>query len=223
MDIVGKSNDFVLVNKPAGMPSQPDPSGAQDAMTETSELLRALGEPSELWLVHRLDRVVGGLMMFARNKKAAAYMSELFSTEKVEKEYVAAVEGVPPEGLYSDNIYKDSKSGKACVTIEPLPKTKPARLTVRVLDTRDVSGKVYSLILVSLHTGRFHQIRAQLSSRGYPIVGDGKYGSSDSKAKMPALFSRKLVTNQTLQRLRVSLLPDIKEYPWSLFGGYDTI
>jgi len=205
------------------MPVQPDPTADKDALTLTGEMLSEMGEASALWLVHRLDRVVGGTVVFARNKRTAAALSELFSSQNTEKEYLAIVEGVAEGGVLEDLLYKDSAKGKAFVVDRKRAGVKEARLEYAPIATADTERGVYTLVRVKLHTGRFHQIRAQLSHRGTSIVGDGKYGSHDNRAKMPALFSSRLSFSVFGRNYDIKKSPDKESYPWSLFDevNYD--
>ena len=100
--ILTKTRDFVIVYKPPGMPSQSDTNGDPDAMSVTSQMLGELGEKAKLWLVHRLDRTVGGLLVFARNASAAAEISALVSNGGMDKHYLAVTTGKPEGGKYSD-------------------------------------------------------------------------------------------------------------------------
>ena len=205
------------------MPVQPDPTGDVDALTEAAAYLSSIGEPSALWLVHRLDRVVGGTVVFARNKRTAASLSELFSAQGTTKEYLAVVEGRAEGGVLEDLLYKDSAKGKAFVVDRKRAGVKEARLEYTPLATAQTERGTYTLVRVRLHTGRFHQIRAQLSHRGTSIVGDGKYGSHDNRAKMPALFSSRLAFDLGGRAYDIKKSPDKESYPWSLFDevSYD--
>ena len=173
MEIIYKTRDFVVISKPAGIASQSDTSGDEDAMLLTARLLSDMGEPSDLWLVHRLDRVVGGLLVYARNKSAAASLSALASGVGMEKEYIAVVEGRAEGGEMRDFLFKDSKKGKAFVVNTERRGAKEALLEYTVIDRLD--GQ--TLLSVELFTGRTHQIRVQFASRGYPLCGDRRYGA----------------------------------------------
>lgn len=217
IEIIKLTKGYVIISKPAGVAAQPDPSGDEDAMTLTSRMLSELGEKSELFPIHRLDRVVGGLLVFARERRWAATLSELVSGRGLEKEYFAVVEGDAEGGVMRDLLYKDSKAGKAYVVSGERRAAKPAELEyMRVASVPSERG-VRTLVRIKLHTGRFHQIRAQFSSRGMPLVGDGKYGSRDNKAKMPALFATRLAFTVGKEVCDVFALPDTDSYPWSLF------
>ncbi len=216
-EIVYKTRDFVVALKPAGMPTQSDTSGDEDAMLLTSRALSDMGEPSDLWLVHRLDRVVGGLLVFARNKATAASLSELVGGRGMEKEYLAVVEGRAEGGVMRDFLFKDSKKGKSFVVDTERRGAKLAELEYTPLAFAEGERGVRTLVKIKLHTGRFHQIRAQFSSRGHSLVGDGKYGSHDNKAKAPALFASRLAFVLKGKNTEAFALPDLDAYPWSIF------
>ena len=213
--IVYKSKNIVIVAKPAGMPTQPDPSGDVDAMTRTAAQLSSEG--NALYLINRLDRVVGGLIIFARNKRYAASLSEMVSGEGIVKEYLAVVSGAPERCRYVDYLYKDARISKAFLVDRKRAGVKEAVLDLApIASVGDASG-VLTLVKVRLHTGRYHQIRCQLSGRGNPIVGDGKYGSRDKGAAYPALFASRLSFSVLGESVDVRLYPDISEYPWCKF------
>ncbi len=217
LKIIELTPDIAVVEKPIGMPSQSDPTGDVDAMSALSRILSEMGEASDLFLVHRLDRVVGGLMVFARNKKSAAALSELFSSRGAEKTYLAITEGRGEGGELCDLIYKDAVRGKAFVTDKKRAGVKEARLTYRPLGTADTDGGVRTLVEVKLGTGRFHQIRVQFASRGLSLVGDGKYGSHDKRSATPALYAARLRFTLFGRKYEFFCLPDSESYPWSLF------
>lgn len=220
MQIIYKDKNAIAIIKPAGMPSQPDPSGSEDAMTALKRELAAYKEPQEVWLVHRLDRVVGGLTVFARNKKTAATLSAAVASRDMQKEYFAVVDGAVSEsGYMRDYIYKDSQTGKAFVTDGARRCAKEAVLEYAPLAEAETERGIKTLVRVKLHTGRFHQIRVQFASRALSLTGDGKYGSRDSRAKLPALFACRLAFSLDGGKsvTDVTALPDVTSYPWSLF------
>ena len=217
IEIISKTKDYVIIYKPQGIPSQSDPSGDKDAMSICSQMLRQMGESDALYLIHRLDRVVGGLIVFARNKKSAATLSSLVAEHNITKEYFAVVEGRAEGGVMRDYISKDATLGKAFVTDRKRSGVKEAELEYTTLDTVSIDNREISLVKVRLKTGRFHQIRAQFSSRKMPLIGDKKYGSRDFKAKLPSLFATRLAFDFNGKTVSESKLPDLSEYPWSLF------
>ncbi len=173
MEILYSDKDLVACIKPVGV----------DAEHELPGLLKeAIG--GEIFTLHRLDQNVGGVMVYARSKQAAATLSKTIIQGEMVKEYVALVHGAPPaQGDWEDLLFKDSRKNKVFVVKRQRSGVKAARLVYRCLKTGE-----QSLVRIRLHTGRSHQIRVQFSSRGYPLVGDHKYGSRDS-AKAPMLYS----------------------------------
>lgn len=173
MTILYSDSGLVACIKPVGLDSE-------------SALPAALAEQlgGEVFPIHRLDQNVGGVMVFARTKAAAAVLSKTVQEGHMLKEYVAMVHGTPPEtGDWEDFLFKDSRKNKVFVVRKERKGVKYARLEFDRLRAGETS-----LVHIRLHTGRSHQIRVQFSSRGFPLVGDHKYGSRDA-ATAPMLFS----------------------------------
>lgn len=211
LTVVYEDRTCIAVRKPAGMPSQPDPSGDADVLTALSA---RCGKP--LYLVHRLDRVVGGILLFAKDASAAAHLSESMRERRVEKVYLCVCEGsLPPCGDMKDLLFHDKRKGKAFVVDRMRSGVKEASLSYRVLATRETEGKTLCLTEVTLHSGRFHQIRAQFSHRGTPLVGDGKYGSRVKGAV--ALYATCLTFPVEQGTVTVRDMPNTDTFPWSLF------
>ena len=217
-DMLYKSKNAIIAYKPAGMPTQGDKSGDTDLMSVLSAKLKAEGEHSELYLIHRLDRVVGGLLVFALNKAAAAELSSLVQGDGLGKEYLAVVEGRAEGGEMCDYLRKDGIIGKAFVTESGHKDAKEARLTYSPLAYATVDGRECTLVKIKLITGRFHQIRAQFSHRGMPLVGDGKYGSRLRTVKMPSLFAYRIEANLFGERIFAGALPPLDTKPWNAFS-----
>ncbi len=176
MELLYCDKDIVVCVKPVGIDSE---SGMPEA------LKAELG--GEFFTVHRLDINVGGVMVYARAKKAAAEVSRLIEGGELIKEYIAEVKGkVPEAGDWEDLLWKDSKKNKVFVVKRERGGVKRARLEFVRLSEGDSSQ-----VLVRLHTGRSHQIRVQFASRGFPLLGDHKYGARDER-KAPALYSCRL-------------------------------
>ena len=173
MKILYNDRDIAVLVKPVGLDSEAEVPAA---------LMEALG--GEIYPIHRLDKNVGGVMVYARTKKAAAALSKAVQEGAMVKEYVAMVHGTPPEkGDWTDLLWKDSAKNKGFVVKRERRGVKKARLEFTRLSAGDPS-----LVRVLLHTGRSHQIRVQFASRGFPLVGDHKYGARDDAAA-PLLFS----------------------------------
>ena len=192
MEILFSDRDIVLCVKPVGLDSE---------IQMPAALKETLG--AEIYPVHRLDKNVGGVMVFARTQTAAASLSKTIQEGKLIKEYVALVHGTPPEnGDWEDLLWKDSRKNKVFVVKRMRGGVKKARLEF----TRLTSGEE-SLVRIRLHTGRSHQIRVQFASRGYPLVGDHKYGARDN-APAPMLYSCKLTFPHKGKLLEFEKLPD---------------
>ncbi len=223
LEILYKDKDVIVINKPSGIPSEPDPTGDLDAMTQLKLELCERGEDMTLYLVHRLDRVTGGLLVFARRRSSASELSSLFSEHRLTKQYLAVIDGeCDEEESLSDLLFRDARSGKAFIVDRERAGVKRAKLSYRRLLRIECETGVKSLLLVTLETGRFHQIRAQLSHRGTPITGDGKYGSRDKSASSIALHAARLSLPLKKGTLVVSSLPNEEAYPWSLFEFKET-
>lgn len=219
--VLYKTENLIIIEKPCGIPSQPDTSGDKDAMTLTKEVLSSLSEKDELYIINRLDRVVGGLVLFARNKTAAAKLSALSTEEKINKEYLAIVSGVPQEGRLRNYLYKDARISKAFIADKKKGGAKEAILDLFPLSSVMGEKGEITLVKVKLHTGRYHQIRCQLSGCGAPIVGDAKYGSKDRGAHYPALYSHRLSFSAFGEDIDITSYPKTDSYPWNAFdiGG----
>ena len=215
-EILYKDKQIVIGYKPAGTPTQPEPSGDTDFVTEISDQLGALKENKELFLIHRLDRVVAGLLVLARDRESAARLSALAATSDLGKAYLAVVEGECSGGVMEDYLYKNAALGKSFVTDSGRNGAKLAKLEYERIATVDTPSGKRSLVRIILHSGRFHQIRAQFSSRSLPLVGDNKYGSRDKKVRTPSLFAHRIEVELN-EKISVSRLPDTSAYPWNLF------
>lgn len=173
MEILYSDKALAVCVKPVGLDSE---------QAVPAALIQVLG--GEIFPIHRLDKNVGGVMVYARTRQAAAALSRAIQEGSMVKEYVALVHGTPPEtGDWEDLLFKDSAKNKVFVVKKERKGVKKARLEYRVL----TSGPD-SLVRIRLHTGRSHQIRVQFASRGYPLAGDHKYGARDGLAA-PMLFS----------------------------------
>ncbi|MDO4483761.1 MAG: RNA pseudouridine synthase [Clostridia bacterium] len=184
--------ELAVVIKPVGMDAEHDVPAA---------IIAELG--GECYPVHRLDLNVGGVMVYARTKSAAAALSRLIQEGALVKEYVAMVHGQPPEeGDLQDLLWKDKTKNKVFVVKRMRGGVKKARLTYRLLAAGELS-----LVHIRLYTGRSHQIRVQFASRGYPLAGDHKYGARD-EVTAPMLFSCRITFPWKGKEQVFSALPD---------------
>ena len=163
--ILYNDNDIAVCIKPVG----------KDAEKDMPALLQRQLNTPEAFCVHRLDMAVGGVMVYALNKKAAAELSGQIARQQMQKEYLAVVQGQPEEqsATLCDLLYRDKSRNKSYVVKRKRAGVKEAKLEYRCLESREYM----SLVRILLHTGRSHQIRVQFSSRKMPLVGDVKYGS----------------------------------------------
>lgn len=192
MEFLFSNSDIAVVVKPVGMDSEQEVPAA---------IRESLG--GEIYPIHRLDKNVGGCMVYARTKKAAAALSRAVQDGQMQKEYVALVHGTPPEtGDWQDFLWKDSSKNKVFVVKRERKGVRAARLEF----TRLTAGEE-SIVRILLHTGRSHQIRVQFASRGFPLVGDHKYGSWD-EATAPMLFSCALTFPLNGKAMHFEQLPD---------------
>ena len=187
--ILYSNKNIIICIKPFGVLSQKDAKGEEGL----PEILAAQTGCKTIYPVHRLDRPVGGVMIYAKNSKTAAALS---AENAFEKTYLAIVSGRPEveSGILSDYLYKDGAKGKSFVVAKERKGCKYAELEYEVLDTKETEQGALSLVKVKLHTGRTHQIRVQFASRGMPLVGDGKYGSR-IKSENIGLWSHKIEIN----------------------------
>ena len=193
MEILYSDKNIAAIRKPVGLDSESEVSAA---------LKDLLG--GEIFPIHRLDKNVGGVMVYARTKQAAAALSKAVQEGTMVMEYVALVHGTVPEaGDWSDLLWKDSSKNKVFVVKRERRGVKKARLEF----TRLAAAEETSLVRIRLHTGRSHQIRVQFSSRGFPLVGDHKYGSRDEKTA-PMLFSCRISFPYKGEIKIIEALPD---------------
>ncbi len=217
--VLYEDNHIITAIKPAGVLSQSDGSGSPDMLTILKEYIKIeYSKPGEVYLglVHRLDRPVSGVMVFARTSKAASRLSEQIRNRRVEKIYRCVVDGVlDGEGRLENYISKDGDSNTVTVIDTEKSGFKVSFLDYKALDHRDG----LTLTEVKLGTGRSHQIRAQMAHAGFPLVGDQKYGKRDSRCKDIALEAYKLSFEHPVKReLMTFEAPVPSGFPWSLFA-----
>ena len=248
--ILYEDRHILCVEKPVGMLSQG--SKDTDLPDLTGVLLQRASEMGEkdayIGVVHRLDCGVGGVMVYAKKQYAAGLLSEAIRERDFTKEYLCIVCGRPQEpfGEFCDLLYKDAKKNKTFIVDRTRNGVREARLSYSVLAECDYDGEILSLLRVTLGTGRSHQIRAQLSHHGMPILLDGKYGGHTprglwnegialwsyhlaflhpvnmeqkkrSNAFRTARQEKRRLSAPVFQDLDLVCLPSVNEVPWSLF------
>ena len=208
MELIHVDRDIVVCIKPPRVLSTDEPGGLPDLVRE------ALGDPNaNIRTVHRLDRVVSGLMVLARTNKSAAELSRQIREDLFEKEYLAVLHGVPAEaaGTLRDLLLRNKAERKTYVVQEPGKDVQEAILNYRLLSQTDTMSKV----AIELITGRTHQIRAQFSSRGLPLVGDRKYSLFEDDCEI-ALWSYRIAFNHPYTGKRMEFVQEPPAvYPWT--------
>ena len=217
--ILYEDNHIIVAIKPAGVLSQSDGSNAPDMLTILKAYIKEkYQKPGDVYLglVHRLDRPVSGVMVFARTSKAASRLSEQIRSRKVDKIYRCVVTGVlEGEGRLENFISKDESSNTVTVSDLEKPGFKASYLDYRAVSYKDGM----TLAEVRLGTGRSHQIRAQMAHSGHPIIGDQKYGKKDNRTKDIALEAYKLSFEHPVKREFITFeAPVPGTFPWSLFA-----
>ena len=208
MELIYQDADIVVCIKPARVLSTDEPGGVPDLVRE------ALGDPkADVRTVHRLDRVVSGLMVLARNAKAASELSRQIRENEFEKEYMAVLHGCPVEeqGTLRDLLGRDKARKMTYVASEPAKGVQEAVLHYQL---RSRKGDI-SKVQIQLETGRTHQIRVQFSSRGLPLVGERKYSELNDPCEI-ALWSYRLafIHPKTGKRMEFTHEPPV-DYPWT--------
>lgn len=216
INIIYEDNHLLVVEKPINIPVCEDDTKDLDLLSMLKGYLKEkYNKPGNVYLglVHRLDRPVGGVMVFAKTSKAASRLSKQVSEHKLKKTYIAVLCGkAKANDKLIDYLYKDQKKNISYVTDKS--SGKEAILNYKLLDFK----KNYSLVEINLKTGRSHQIRVQFASRGLPLVGDAKYNKNCDNKTNVALFAKELqfshpITNEIL----TFSLEKPNRYPFNLF------
>ena len=213
MKVLYEDNHLLVVEKPVNVPMQEDASRDEDLLTMAKAYIKKkYGKPGEVYLglVHRLDRPVGGVCLFARTSKAASRLSEQIRNHSFRKQYLAIVEdnGLEDTGTFVDRLLKDHRSNTVMVD----PRGKEAILHYEVLRRRDNMA----LVKVDLETGRSHQIRVQFSSRNHPLWGDQRYNRKATAGQQIALWSHMIEFIHPVSKEKMTFTSDPKAYPFDL-------
>lgn len=209
--ILYADKDVLVAVKPVGLLSEEASEGSLPAL-----LAERYGK---LFTVHRLDRVVGGVMVYARNSRAAAALSRAVTENKLVKRYTAVLEGTPKADADTlvDLLFKDARQGKSFVVKAPRKGAREAELSYAVTGQATYGERTLTRVAITLKTGRSHQIRVQFSSRGLPLVGDGKYGAR-VKAPSPALFATCLTFPHPADGRELTFAAKPQGFPFDLFA-----
>ncbi len=202
LKVIFEDNHIIVVEKTPNIPSQSDKTGDEDMLTIVKQYIKEkYNKPGNVYLglVHRLDRPVGGVMVFAKTSKAASRLSEQVRKKIFEKKYLAVVDGKinNKKGTLEDYLYKDERNNISKVVSKEKRNSKLAKLDYEVLIYNEV--KNLSLVEINLHTGRHHQIRVQLSNFGHSIFGDQKYGTR-GQGKQIALWAYELTIEHPITK-----------------------
>ena len=218
LEVLYEDNHIIVVVKPCNILSQSDSTHDIDMLTIVKRYIKEkYNKPGNVYLglVHRLDRPVGGVMVFARSSKAASRMTEMIKNHEFSKKYLAVVNGLLEEkkSSFVDYLLKND-DGNSIVTTSD--KGKYSELKYKVIEENKKENK--SLVDIELITGRHHQIRVQFASRKHPLYGDQRYGNFDNK--QIALWAYKLTIIHPVQKKEMTFvyLPDSKKDGWNLFN-----
>lgn len=212
LNVIYEDNHIIVVEKPVNIPSQGDKTGDIDMLTLVKRYIKEkYNKPGEVYLglVHRLDRPVGGVMVFARTSKAAARLSEQVRNKDFKKKYLVIVDGKfeKNKGTLEDYLLKNEKNNTSKVVKEGTKNAKLAILDYEVLKYNEEIN--LSVVKVNLHTGRHHQIRVQMANAGHSICGDQKYGTR-GRGKQICLWAYELTILHpiTKEEITFKVLPE---------------
>ena len=224
LKVIYEDNHILVVEKPPNIPSQSDKTNDLDMLTICKTYIKEkYNKPGNVYLglVHRLDRPVGGIMIFAKTSKAASRLSNQVREKIFQKKYLAVVDGkvVNKTGILEDYLYKDERNNISKVVKKEKKNAKYAKLEYKLITYDEV--KDLSLLSINLYTGRHHQIRVQLSNFGHSIFGDQKYGTR-GKGKQIALWAYELEIEHPIKKEKMKFkdLPESKG-TWCIFNKID--
>ena len=180
LKVVYEDNHIIVVIKPSGIPSQADKSGDLDMLTLVKEYIKEkYNKPGNVYvgLVHRLDRMTSGLMVFAKTSKGASRLSNSIREGDFKKEYLVAITGkLETETTLENYLFKDERTNISSVVDKSKKNAKLAKLDYKIVGNTIYKDNIYTYVKIKLYTGRHHQIRVQFSHINHPLYGDVKYG-----------------------------------------------
>ncbi len=225
LNILYEDEEILVVEKPAGLESQSARSFEPDMISEVKKHIHTLSTkpvPPYVGVIHRLDKPVGGVMVYAKTKQAADVLSRQVSGHEMKKVYTAVVCGKPVEnsGTYVDYLWKDGKNNCSEIVDKGIKDGKLAELFFRVVDSRKNGEEEYSLLEIILKTGRHHQIRVQMAGHGTPLWGDRKYnpGFQEGPARgNVALFASSLTFSHPVTKKKMTYEAEAKGKGFEMF------
>ena len=220
INVIYEDNHILVVEKPVNVLSQADDTSDKDMVTLLKDYVKIkYNKPGNVYigLVHRLDRPVGGVMVFAKTSKAASRLSDQVRTKTFKKTYRAVIHKTmnKKEDTLKDYLYKNKKTNMVSVVKKDHKESKDAQLSYKTL----ASSNGYSMVEIDLKTGRPHQIRVQFASRNHPLYGDQRYGKDVNKVgQQIALwsYSLEIIHPTTKEPMKFTQNPP-NEYPWDMF------
>ncbi len=209
--VIYEDNHILVVDKPINVPMQKDSSNDLDLFTMCKDYIKEkYQKPGNVYLalLHRLDRPVSGVCIFAKTSKAASRLSQDIAKHNFKKEYLAIVydNGLKDEDTFNDRLLKDERTN----TVKVDPKGKDASLDYKVLKRKDN----LALVRINLHTGRSHQIRVQFSSRNHPLWGDQRYNKNAINGQQIALHSYRLTLTHPVTKEKMIFVSDTDRVPF---------
>lgn len=220
--VLYEDNHLLVVVKPPNLLAQEDRTGDRDLHNLLKEYIKEkYNKPGNVYLglVHRLDRPVGGVMVFAKTSKAAGRLSEQIRRGHLKRSYLAVIEGHPQSfrGTLNHYLLKDRRANLVSAVKPDVPGAQQARLDYQVVDM----ASSFSLARIQLHTGRSHQIRVQMAEFGHPLVGDQRYGQRRGRRQQIALWAERLELEHPTTKERLEFVqPPPATWPWTAFKGF---
>ncbi len=220
-NILYEDNSVIVCIKQPGVPVQSDLTGDKDLQSALVDHYKKKGiEEPYIGLIHRLDRPVGGIMVFGKTASAVNHLSKQMQKRTIRKTYLAVVDGTPQDQTLTHFVKKKFKGNVSSVVDESVPKAKKAIMHIKRVSTSMIEDRMYSLLSIKLETGRHHQIRVQLAHIGCPIWGDTKYNKMFMEKKgwyNMALFAHEITFINPENNRHMTFETPVSEYPFDQF------